>query len=38
MLHVKPIPTPMCIGLRLALTDSEVFKDPSLYRRTVGAL
>ena len=28
----------MCLGNKLALNDSEVFTQPSLYRSTIGAL
>ncbi|XP_031261138.1 uncharacterized protein LOC116119335 [Pistacia vera] len=30
--------TPMAAGTKLSATDSELFKDPSLYRSTIGAL
>ncbi|XP_031271785.1 secreted RxLR effector protein 161-like [Pistacia vera] len=35
----KPmLATPMAVGTKLFSTDSEVFKDPSLYRSIIGAL
>ena len=38
MSNAKPCPTLMCLGNKLALNDSEVFTQPSLYRSTIGAL
>ena len=38
MSNAKPCPTPMCFSNKLALNDSEVFTQPSLYRSTIGAL
>ncbi|XP_031279730.1 secreted RxLR effector protein 161-like [Pistacia vera] len=31
-------PTPMAVGTKLFVGDSELFKKPSLYRSTIGAL
>ena len=38
MIHAKPSPTPMCLTNKLSLHESTIFDQPSLYRRTVGAL
>ncbi|XP_031264846.1 secreted RxLR effector protein 161-like [Pistacia vera] len=38
MQDAHPCPTPMAAGTKLFSSDSELFKDPTLYRSTIGAL
>ncbi|XP_031269658.1 uncharacterized protein LOC116128116 [Pistacia vera] len=38
MQDAYPCPTPMAAGTKLFSSDSELFKDPSVYRNTIGAL
>ena len=38
MIAAKPSLTPMCLGNRLSLNDSELFAYPSMYRSTIGTL
>ncbi|XP_031264320.1 serine/threonine-protein kinase ATR-like [Pistacia vera] len=38
MQEAHACPTPMAAGTKLFAADSELFKDPSLYRSTIGAL
>ncbi|KAK6137892.1 hypothetical protein DH2020_028350 [Rehmannia glutinosa] len=38
MSNCKPVSTPLCTSLKLALNDSKPFDCPSVYRSTIGTL
>lgn len=38
MSEANSISTPLFVGVKLYVGDSELFKDPTLYRSTIGSL